>query len=756
MVEAIEYVLEQADNKAGDYTIEYESFDDAIASTGNWDEALCASNARTYADDESIVGVIGTYNSGCAAIIIPILNEAGVAMVSPANTYAGLTHAAPGTEPGEPDKYYPTGTRNYARVVASDDYQGKVGASYMKDELGVTSVYILDDRELYGKGVADAFEESAETIGLTVAGHEGWDKDAPNYTALMTKIKASGADGVYIGGVSPNNGGQLVKDKVAVLGDNEAVKLLVSDGFVLDSLFTDAGAENVERRLRHRTDAAARASSPGRGGVRRRASRRRSEPTRTSRSTPSTRRPRRRSCSTQSRARTGRGRTSSRRCSRRTSPTPRPETCRSTPMEIRLPAPNSCSRQTVRRRSGSGTSPWRSNSASRITTDRGGGRGNPPPALQLTEIPAPSPVAARRLPPTSDLLRWIFGALILFGARLLADHVGDRRAAALRPGHGDRDVQRDDLRAHRARVHARLRDHRADQLRPRRHLHARDAPDPVDLRRRVGPDPAPLLHDLDPARRSRDGRLLRAEKTYAIALALVASVAFCLAINMAIERIGYKPLRNQPRLAPLITAIGFSFILQGIGLAWKGEGRIAIPQIIPNTVLVGENGTLLDFGDYPYYTVRDLMVLLITIPVLLALIVLVQRTRPGKAMRATAQDRDASAMMGISVDRTISFTFALGGAIAGAGAVVYALYVGTTASSSGSGSACSRSRPPSSVGSATSAGPSSAACCIGLISAYNDGFGDARWTYTVVFAILILILVLRPSGLLGERTPEGQ
>jgi branched-chain amino acid transport system substrate-binding protein len=246
MVQAIEYVLELADNKAGDYTIEYESFDDAIASTGNWDEALCASNARTYADDESIVGVIGTYNSGCAAIIIPILNEAGVAMLSPANTYAGLTHAAPGTEAGEPDKYYPNGERNYARVVASDDFQGKVGASFLKDELGVTSVFILDDRELYGKGVADAFEDAAKAIGLKVAGHEGWDKDAPNYTALMTKIKATGADAVYIGGVSPNNGGQLVKDKVAVLGDNEQVKLLVTDGFVLDSLFDDAGPENVQ------------------------------------------------------------------------------------------------------------------------------------------------------------------------------------------------------------------------------------------------------------------------------------------------------------------------------------------------------------------------------------------------------------------------------------------------------------------------------------------------------------------------------
>lgn len=246
MVQAIEYVLEQADYKAGDYTIEYESFDDAIAATGNWDEAKCAENGRTYADDDSIVAIIGTYNSGCAGIIIPIANEVGLGMISPANTAVGLTHEGPGSNPGEPDKFYPTGERNYLRVVASDDFQGGVGAQYMKNELGVTKVFILDDREQYGKGVADAFAIEAKNIGLEVAGHEGWDKDAPNYTALMTKIKAAGADAIYIGGVEPNNGGQLQKDKVAVLGDNEQVKVIASDGFVTTAWFDTAGAENVE------------------------------------------------------------------------------------------------------------------------------------------------------------------------------------------------------------------------------------------------------------------------------------------------------------------------------------------------------------------------------------------------------------------------------------------------------------------------------------------------------------------------------
>ncbi len=246
MVRAIEFVLKDAGNKAGDFTVDYESFDDATAAKGAWDEAKCAENARNFVEDESVVAVIGTYNSGCAAIEIPVLNEGSVAMVSPANTYAGLTHKAPGTESGEPDKYYPSGDRNYARVVASDDNQGKIGATYMKEKLGVTSVYILDDKELYGKGVADAFENYAREAGLKVAGHEGWDKDAPNYRALMTKIKATGADGIYIGGISTNNGGQLIKDKATVLGDNEKVKVLFSDGFVITSLFEEAGPQNVE------------------------------------------------------------------------------------------------------------------------------------------------------------------------------------------------------------------------------------------------------------------------------------------------------------------------------------------------------------------------------------------------------------------------------------------------------------------------------------------------------------------------------
>src|SRR5215211_5707917 len=165
MNNAIKLYLSDIGNKVGNYTIQFEAFDDSTAAKGAWDEATCAANARKYVEDEAILGVIGTFNSGCAKIEVPIANEASLAYVSPANTAVGLTHTGPGAEPGEPDKYYPSGTRNYARVVASDDFQGIVDAKYMKEKIGVTSVYILDDKDAYGKGVADAFEQAAGDIG---------------------------------------------------------------------------------------------------------------------------------------------------------------------------------------------------------------------------------------------------------------------------------------------------------------------------------------------------------------------------------------------------------------------------------------------------------------------------------------------------------------------------------------------------------------------------------------------------------------
>jgi branched-chain amino acid transport system substrate-binding protein len=238
MVNAIEMAIEERGGKAGDVGIEYESLDDATAQAGQWDEAKCAENAQTAAQDEEVVGWIGPFNSGCAAVEIPILNEAGLGMISPANTYIGLTK--PGGEPDEPEKYYPTGERNYTRVIVADDEQGQAGALLMEEE-GVESVYILDDKETYGKGLADQTQKSAEELGIQVVGREGIDGSAANYRSLMNKIARVDPDAIYFGGIIENNAGQLIKDKVGAGMSNDDVLFIGPDGIFVDTFISQAG-----------------------------------------------------------------------------------------------------------------------------------------------------------------------------------------------------------------------------------------------------------------------------------------------------------------------------------------------------------------------------------------------------------------------------------------------------------------------------------------------------------------------------------
>jgi branched-chain amino acid transport system substrate-binding protein len=252
IVNAEQLRLAQANNQAcgGKYTLSYEAWDDASAALGKWDPAVETENGNKAAADKSVIAYLGTFNSGAAALSIPILNQAGpLVMISPANTYAGLTKPGKG-EQGEPDKFYPSGTRNYTRVVAADDVQGAVDAKYMHDKLGVNNVYILDDQELYGKGVADVFESTAKELGMNVLGHEGIDPKAADYKALMTKISTSNGgnppDGIFVGMVVDNNASQLLKDKVAIMGDNNTVKYMGPDGVQTQAFIDGAGADVAE------------------------------------------------------------------------------------------------------------------------------------------------------------------------------------------------------------------------------------------------------------------------------------------------------------------------------------------------------------------------------------------------------------------------------------------------------------------------------------------------------------------------------
>ena len=181
MQDAIRYVLGKNNWKAGDLNIGYQGCDDSTAQAGAWDSGKCSENAANYAANSKLMGVVGTFNSGCAQIIIPVLNEAsdgGIPMISPANTKVCLTTSVPSCEPTEPDKYYPTTTRNYSRVVALDDAQAATIATYAK-QLGVKSVFILNDKQAYGLGLATNLDNSFKELGIEVKGNEVGNRRRP-------------------------------------------------------------------------------------------------------------------------------------------------------------------------------------------------------------------------------------------------------------------------------------------------------------------------------------------------------------------------------------------------------------------------------------------------------------------------------------------------------------------------------------------------------------------------------------------------
>jgi branched-chain amino acid transport system permease protein len=247
---------------------------------------------------------------------------------------------------------------------------------------------------------------------------------------------------------------------------------------------------------------------------------------------------------------------------------------------------------------------------------------------------------------------------------------------------------------------------------------------------------------------TRDASLLAIVGGMAVAL-LVIMTLFAL-VNVTIELVAYRRLRHAPRLAALITAVGMSFIVQNVGLALYGVGFYSIPSFIPRSEAVG-------LGDVTY-SWNKLAVLVIVVPVLVLLTWFVRETKQGKAMRAVAQDREASAMMGINVNRTISVTFALAGALAGAAAIVYLLQFNMRYDTGFElGLIAFTAAVLGGIGNLS--GAVLGALVIGFIQAFNEGLTwytpGSDWTRTIVFGILILILVFRPEGLLGERTPEG-
>ena len=233
-VNGIKLALEQAGGKAGDFTVKYQSLDDSTAQAGSWTPEATQANASKAAQDDSTAVYIGEFNSGASAISIPVLNEAGVPQISPANTYVGLTSDEPGSEPGEPDKFYPAGTRTYTRIVPKDTIQAAALATLMKED-GCTKVQMTNDKEVYGAGLAKNIQLSADAQGLDIVSNEAIDKNAPNYRSLASKAMGAGADCFVYSGITANNAVQLYKDFSAAIPD---AKLYGPDG-VAESGFAD-------------------------------------------------------------------------------------------------------------------------------------------------------------------------------------------------------------------------------------------------------------------------------------------------------------------------------------------------------------------------------------------------------------------------------------------------------------------------------------------------------------------------------------
>jgi branched-chain amino acid transport system substrate-binding protein len=239
----IQLALDQAGGKVGKFTIKLVQLDDATASAGKWDPGQTSANARKVVGDDSAIAYIGEFNSGATAISLPILNEAGILQVSPSNTYVGLTRSE-GADAGEPDKYYPAGTRTFGRVVPADHIQAAAQVTYMKDQ-GCTSLYILNDKEVYGSGIAGQVETIAKDQGIQVDGNDGIDTKAANFRALASKISSAGSDCFFFGGITQNKGVQVFKDVYAA---NNDIKMFGPDG-VAESAFSGELGPAVEKNV---------------------------------------------------------------------------------------------------------------------------------------------------------------------------------------------------------------------------------------------------------------------------------------------------------------------------------------------------------------------------------------------------------------------------------------------------------------------------------------------------------------------------
>ena len=246
IVNGIQMAIEDYGGKVGNFKIEYSDWDDATADAGAWDGPTEKANAQKAIADSDVMAYIGPYNSNAAKISMPELNGAGLLQISPAVTWPGLTKNIKGVAPDEPEKYRPGKKVTFCRVCTTDDLQGPLAADFAKEELKVKTVYILDDKELYGEGLAKLFKQRCDEIGIKVLAQEGIDTAAIDFGALMTKIKGQNPDLVYFGGTTQSKGGQIAKDMVKA---GLTCPMLAPDGCYEQAFIDSAGADNLNNRV---------------------------------------------------------------------------------------------------------------------------------------------------------------------------------------------------------------------------------------------------------------------------------------------------------------------------------------------------------------------------------------------------------------------------------------------------------------------------------------------------------------------------
>jgi branched-chain amino acid transport system substrate-binding protein len=244
LVNGIKLALSEANNKAGQWTVNYQVLDDSTAAAGKWDPGQTAGNARKVASDPKAVYYMGEFNSGASEVSIPILNQAGIPQVSPANTYVGLTTNLPGSAPGEPQKYYPTGTRTYLRIVPIDSIQAAADLMAMK-QAGCTKVAVANDKEAYGQGLATLLGLEKGYYGVNIVSDTGIDPTSPNFRSFASTIKGQGADCFFFAGIVSNGAVQITKDVHSAI---PTAKVFGGDGVCTDS-YTNATKGGIPASL---------------------------------------------------------------------------------------------------------------------------------------------------------------------------------------------------------------------------------------------------------------------------------------------------------------------------------------------------------------------------------------------------------------------------------------------------------------------------------------------------------------------------